>query len=98
MVMDDKVVLVVGGAGSIGAEAARQFAAHGARVLITYRDASNEAAAATATLASLAGGGHATFPADVAQTSTLEALRDEIERRFGRLDVLVNAAALAIPR
>jgi 3-oxoacyl-[acyl-carrier protein] reductase len=97
--MDGKVVLVVGGAGSIGAETARQFAAKGARVVITYLDASNEAAAATTTLASLAGGGHAAFPADVAQTSTLEALRDEIERRFGRLDVLVNAAGFtkAVP-
>jgi 3-oxoacyl-[acyl-carrier protein] reductase len=97
--MDGKVVLVVGGAGSIGAEVARQFAAQEARVLITYRDASNEAEAATATLASLAGEGHATFAADVAQTSTLEALRDEIKRRFGRLDVLVNAAGFtkAVP-
>jgi 3-oxoacyl-[acyl-carrier protein] reductase len=97
--MDGKVVLVVGGAGSIGAQAARQFAVEGARVVITYRDASNEAAAAAATLASLAGRGHATFPTDVVQTSTLEALRDEIERRFGRLDVLVNAAGFtkAVP-
>jgi 3-oxoacyl-[acyl-carrier protein] reductase len=97
--MNGKVVLVVGGAGSIGTEAARQFAAQGAKVLITYRDASNETAAATATLASLAGGGHAAFPADVAKTSTLKSLHDEIKRRYGRLDVLVNAAGFtkAVP-
>jgi 3-oxoacyl-[acyl-carrier protein] reductase len=97
--MDGKIVLIVGGTGSIGAETARQFAEQGATVLITYRDASGEGAAATATLASLAGKGHATFPVDVAQTSSLETLRDEIGGRFGRLDVLVNAAGFtkAIP-
>jgi NAD(P)-dependent dehydrogenase (short-subunit alcohol dehydrogenase family) len=41
---------------------------------------------------SLPGEGHAALMADVARTDTLKALRDEIERRFGRLDVLVNAA------
>jgi 3-oxoacyl-[acyl-carrier protein] reductase len=94
--MNGRVVLVVGGAGSIGAVAARRFAELGARVAISHRDVPEEAAAATTVVRSLPGG-HAVLIADVARTDTLVALRGEIERRFGRLDVLVNAAGFTKP-
>jgi 3-oxoacyl-[acyl-carrier protein] reductase len=95
--MTDKVVLIVGGAGSIGAAAARLFAPLGARVAISHRDEPKEAAAAADLVKSLPGAGHAALVADVAQTATLAALRGEIERRYGRLDVLVNAAGFTKP-
>jgi 3-oxoacyl-[acyl-carrier protein] reductase len=95
--MDGKVVLVVGGAGSIGAVSARRFAELGARVAISHRDAPEEAAAASDVVRSLASEGHIALVADVARTDTLKALRLEIERRFGRLDVLVNAAGFTKP-
>ena len=95
--MNGKVVLVVGGAGSIGAVAAARFAGLGARVAISHRDVPEEAAAAVKVVQSLFGVGHAALVADVAQTDTLKALRTEIERRFGRLDVLVNAAGFTKP-
>jgi len=92
-----KVVLVVGGAGSIGAVCARRFAELGARVAISHRDSPEESAAAAPLAQSLPGDGHAAFVADVARTETLQALRGEIERQFGRLDVLVNAAGFTKP-
>jgi 3-oxoacyl-[acyl-carrier protein] reductase len=95
--MKGKVVLVVGGAGSIGAVAAARFAELGARVAISHRDTPDEATAATKVLQSLPGDGHAAFAADVARTETLKGLRVEIERQFGRLDVLVNAAGFTKP-
>jgi 3-oxoacyl-[acyl-carrier protein] reductase len=95
--MSGRVVLVVGGAGSIGAVAARRFAELGARVAISHRDVPEEAAAAATVVRSLPGEGHAALIADVARTDTLVALRGEIERRFGRLDVLVNAAGFTKP-
>jgi NAD(P)-dependent dehydrogenase (short-subunit alcohol dehydrogenase family) len=95
--MKGKVVLVVGGAGSIGAGSARRFAELGARVVISHRNVPEEAEAAATLAQSLAGEGHAALIADVAQTDTLIALRGEIERRFGRLDVLVNAAGFTKP-
>ncbi|WP_420964747.1 SDR family NAD(P)-dependent oxidoreductase [Bradyrhizobium sp. B120] len=95
--MKDKVVLVVGGAGSIGAVTAKRFAELGARIAISHRDAPDEAAAAATVVQSLPGDGHAALIADVAQTATLTALRAEIERRFGRLDILVNAAGFTKP-
>lgn len=94
--MDGKVVLVVGGTGSIGATAAQRFAALGARVAISHRDVPAEAAAAEL-VKSLPGYGHAALIADVARTETLKLLRVELERRFGRLDVLVNAAGFTKP-
>jgi 3-oxoacyl-[acyl-carrier protein] reductase len=95
--MNGKVVLVVGGAGSIGAVAASGFAELGARVAISHRDVPEEAAAALKVVQSLPGESHAALVADVSQTATLKALRAEIERRFGRLDVLVNAAGFTKP-
>jgi 3-oxoacyl-[acyl-carrier protein] reductase len=95
--MKGKVVLVIGGAGSIGAVSARRFAELGARVAISYRDVPAEAEAAAALVQSLPGDGHAALTADVARTDTLKALGSEIEQRFGRLDVLVNAAGFTKP-
>ncbi|MGY4311753.1 SDR family NAD(P)-dependent oxidoreductase [Bradyrhizobium sp. JR3.5] len=95
--MKDKVVLVVGGAGSIGAVSAKRFAELGARIAISHRDVRDETAAAATVVQSLPGDGHAALIADVAQTATLTALRAEIERRFGRLDILVNAAGFTKP-
>lgn len=95
--MEGKVVLVVGGAGSIGAAAAVRFAELGARIAITHRDSPTAASAAADVLQTLPGEGHAALVADAARTDTLEALRAEIERRFGRLDVLVNAAGFTKP-
>ncbi len=94
--MKDKVVLVVG-AGSIGAVSAKRFAELGARIAISHRDVPDETAAAATVVQSLPGDGHAALIADVAQTATLTALRAEIERRFGRLDILVNAAGFTKP-
>jgi 3-oxoacyl-[acyl-carrier protein] reductase len=83
--MEGKVVLVVGGAGSIGAVSARRFAELGARIAISHRDVPEEAAAAAKVVESLPGEGHAALVADVSRTDTLKALRAQIEQRYGRL-------------
>jgi 3-oxoacyl-[acyl-carrier protein] reductase len=95
--LQGKVVLIVGGAGGIGAASARQFAQGGARVAITHRPGADKAATAGDLIAALPGAGHAAFPADVADTATLLALRDAITESFGRLDVLVNSSGFTKP-
>jgi 3-oxoacyl-[acyl-carrier protein] reductase len=97
MRLDDKVVLVVGGSGGIGAASARMFAEAGASVAITHRP--GKAAAGEAVVAALPGEGHAAFPTDVAETATILALRDLVAARYGRLDVLVNTSGFtkAVP-
>ena len=87
-----KVALVIGGAGGIGAATCVMLADEGARVVMTHRPGDEPAAKAAKKLGALKGEGHAAVPADVGDTATLLALRDQIDRRYGRLDILVNSA------
>jgi 3-oxoacyl-[acyl-carrier protein] reductase len=86
-----KVVLITGAAQGIGGATAKLFAAHGAQVALHYH--SNQAAA-QATLAALSGSGHALFQDDLTQPAATRALVEAVVERFGRLDVLVNNAAI----
>jgi 3-oxoacyl-[acyl-carrier protein] reductase len=92
-----KAALVIGGAGGIGAASAKLFAEAGAKVAITHRPGKEAGDRAAPIVAALAGGGHVAIPADVADTRTLVAARAEIERAFGRLDILVNSAGFTKP-
>jgi 3-oxoacyl-[acyl-carrier protein] reductase len=93
--LHDKVALVTGGAGGIGRAAARMLAEAGAKVALTHRPGRETEAAAVA--AALPGKGHGAFPADVADTASLVALRDAVAGRYGRLDILVNTAGFTKP-
>jgi 2-hydroxycyclohexanecarboxyl-CoA dehydrogenase len=85
----DKVVVVTGAASGIGLATARAFAASRARVALTdVNVAAGEAAASE--LKSV--GDVRFFRLDVTDRASADALASEIEREFGRLDVLVNAA------
>lgn len=85
----DRHVLITGGAGGIGAEMVRAFAAQGSRVSFLDRD---EAAAAR--LLGEPGVQGARFqPCDVRDVTALRAAVAEIERAQGGVDVLVNNAA-----
>ncbi|SIO54498.1 3-oxoacyl-[acyl-carrier protein] reductase [Bradyrhizobium erythrophlei] len=95
--LKDKVALIVGGAGGIGAATARQFADGGARVAITHRAGPDKAAAANALLTTFRGREHAAFAADVAETATLITLREAVVARYGRIDILVNTAGFTKP-
>ena len=90
--LEGKVALVVGGAGGIGAATSRMLADAGAQVAITHLDRPELASAAADLIGTLSGSGHSAFPADVANTPSLVELRDAIQQRYGRLDILINAA------
>jgi 3-oxoacyl-[acyl-carrier protein] reductase len=92
-----KAALVIGGAGGIGAAAARLLAEAGAKVALTHRPGAEAAARAAPLLKGLPGGGHIAIPAEIAETATLLAARDAVERTFGRLDILVNSAGFTKP-
>ncbi len=89
--MEEKVALVTGSSRGIGREIARELASRGARVAVHYR-ADREAARET--LASLAGGPHAVFGADVADAGAARELVEAVTREMGGIDVLVNNAAI----
>ena len=94
--LDGRLALIIGGSGGIGAAMARLFAGAGARIVITHT--ARSAVSAAALTESLPGAGHLALPADVADTSSLLALRDAVRGRCGEvLHVLVNAAGFTKP-
>src|SRR5690242_21462212 len=91
--LQDKAVIVTGGAVGIGAACVRRMAAEGARVAILDRadDTGRELAG------DLVGLGYQAryFHADVASETDVARVFDEVASLFGRLDVLVNNAGIA---
>lgn len=82
----DKVVLVIGGNSGIGLASAQAFAAEGAQVVITGRDAATLAAAQASMPGSLA------LQADVADLAAQDRVIAAVAQQHGRIDVLfVNA-------
>jgi NAD(P)-dependent dehydrogenase (short-subunit alcohol dehydrogenase family) len=86
------IALVTGANRGIGYEVCRQLAQQGYRVLLGSRDAANgEAAAQTLQREGL---NVAALTLDVSQPESISQARAAVERDEGRLDVLVNNAAI----
>ena len=84
-------VLVTGSSRGVGAATARAFAARGDRVVVHFRAAAD---AAQQVLDGLEGSGHALVQADLADPAAVRTLAAEAQEALGRVDVLVNNAAL----
>lgn len=87
--LDGKVAVVTGAANGIGAAVARRFVDEGARVMLADLDAT-----AGRALAGTLGAAAAFRHCDVSRPAELQALFEACESQFGRLDVLVNNAAI----
>jgi NAD(P)-dependent dehydrogenase (short-subunit alcohol dehydrogenase family) len=89
-----RLALVTGANRGIGYETARQLAAEGVRVLLAGRDREAVAVAAE----ELRGAGLAVQPLvlDVTDTDSVREAAAEVERTYGRLDILVNNAAIRV--
>ena len=85
------VALVTGASRGIGREVARQLAAKGYAVIASARDGA-KARQAAEELAADAGGAVAPLTLDVASRDSIQAAAEELHRKPGRLDVLVNNA------
>ena len=92
MTLTDRVVLLTG-ARRVGAAVAEAVAARGADVAITY-NRSRDDAEATAKSVRTAGRRALVVQADVSKEDACDALIRDVEREFGRLDVLLNMASL----
>jgi NAD(P)-dependent dehydrogenase (short-subunit alcohol dehydrogenase family) len=90
--LEGKVALITGAAGGIGREAAKQFAAEGARVVAS--DVSEKAAQVLMEEVRAAGGEIAFVRADVAKSADVQAMIDFAEKRYGALHVLFNNAGI----
>jgi NAD(P)-dependent dehydrogenase (short-subunit alcohol dehydrogenase family) len=89
--LENKVCVVTGAAGGIGAEIARQFAAVGARVALLDRDFKG-ATKAAADIAET-GGRAIAVECDITDKASVARAAAMVERELGRCDVLVNNAA-----
>jgi 3-oxoacyl-[acyl-carrier protein] reductase len=94
--LDDQVAIVTGAGSGIGAAIARLLARQGAGVVIADRRA--DAGLAVAGLIEQAGGQAISVATDVADAGQVEAMVKNALDRFGRLDVLVNNAAVDLIR
>ena len=89
MKLKDKVAVVTGGAGGIGAAICRRYAAEGARVVVADRSGDQGKALATEI-------GHGAFavPLDVTSRTSIDAMVETVLKTAGGIDILVNNAAV----
>ena len=90
-----KVALITGGSRGIGAEIVRKFASEGATVAFTYV-ASAEGANASVAALKASGTKALAIKADSGNIQQITAAVKQTYEFFGRLDILVNNAALSI--
>ncbi|HEY5365121.1 MAG TPA: pteridine reductase [Casimicrobiaceae bacterium] len=91
--MQDKVVLITGGAKRVGAAICRLLHARGARLMLHYRTSAGEARLLQAELNHLREDSVALIQADLLDLTKLASLVEQSVNRFGRLDALVNNAS-----
>ena len=91
--MQDKVVLITGGAKRVGAAICRRLHAAGARLMLHYRSSAGEARLLQAELNGARAESVALIQADLLDIAKLPSLVEQTVMRFGRLDALVNNAS-----
>ena len=87
MRLADKIALITGAASGFGAEIARIFAGHGARVVLLDINADG-----VATVAAAIGGDALAIACDVTRADAVRAAVERAVARHGRLDIVVNNA------
>ncbi len=88
--LDDKRVLITGGASGIGAATAARFIEEGARVVVLdrHKDACERLVADQPKLAG-------TLVADVAEEQAVKAAFERLDAEYGGLDILINNAGIS---
>lgn len=93
--LEGKTAVVIGGTGVLCGEMATGLARAGAEVAVVGR--SEEKGAERLRQIDEAGGRSFFVPADVASRDSLDALRETVLERTGRIDILVNGAGVNSP-
>src|SRR5690606_36229647 len=93
--LDGQVALVTGGSRGVGHGIATTLAGAGAKIALFARAADRLASAARA--CDPTGADVLTAAVDVTDAASVDAAVAEVERRFGRIDLLVNSAGVTDP-
>ncbi|WP_026354576.1 SDR family NAD(P)-dependent oxidoreductase [Massilia niastensis] len=88
-----QVAVIAGGVGAIGYASAQRLARQGTRVVLLVRDLEQ----AQAKMADLPGAGHHALRVDVNSGAELSEAAAAVRERYGRTDILVNAAGITQP-
>jgi pteridine reductase len=95
--LNNKVVLITGGAKRVGAAICRELHEHGASLMIHYKTSVDEARALQAELNLKRPDSVAIIQGDLLNMSMVSSLLHETINRFSRLDVLINNASSYYP-
>ena len=91
--LNDKVAIVTGGGTGIGRATSLLLAARGARVAVVFSNSEADARETVATIEA-AGGRAIPVKADIASASSIDAMVEAVVAQYGRIDYLVNNAAI----
>ena len=91
--LEGKVALITGGAGGIASGLAKGFAAAGARLILADR---SEAVSKRVDELKAAGADASALTFDITDEAAIEGAFQDVAQRFGRLDVVVNNAAIIV--
>lgn len=89
-----EVVVITGASAGVGRATAQLFASHGATLGLIARG--EEALRATAREVEKLGGKALVLPADVADFEAIDRAADQIESRFGPIDIWINNAMVSV--
>ena len=92
MRLKDKVAIITGGGTGIGKGIAQAYADEGAAVVVAARDASR--LEETVKQIKAKGGKAIAIPVDIGDEAKVKALIDGAVKEFGKIDILVNNAAI----
>ncbi len=93
MELKDKIVLITGSSSGIGRTTAIRFASEGAKVVVNYRE-NKEGGEETIKEIEKLGVETLLVQADVSKPQEVERMFDQVIKRFGTVDILINNAAI----
>ena len=93
MELNGAVALVTGGNGGLGQRICHALAKEGVHVAVMYAQSRDEAEGVARDLTSRHQINAAAFGCDITDTAAVERVVDDVTKRFGRLDILINDAA-----
>lgn len=93
MTLDGAVALVTGGNGGLGQRICHALAKEGAHVAVMYAQSRDDAEAVARDIASRHQVNAAAFACDITDSAAVGRVVEDVAKRFGRLDILVNDAA-----
>lgn len=93
--LNEKVIIVTGSAKGIGATIAKTLASKGATLIINYASSKTDADSVVTEIMNT-GGKAISVKADVSKSEEVKQLFDTTINQFGKVDILINNAGIAI--